>query len=620
MALIIDGEQFNHGLDSPEQAAQALAADPLAHEQNTDVGTSKTFFEVGRGSTSAGAGPVRRGFVFNPGGVGPFTAFAWEARDKDGKATGRFVECLNVLNGDPTNDGNVWQNFGFARIAAGAYGDNPEVLTARDGIADLYGRFSRLASAPPVIGGFNPGAGAVGAVVLINGNNFGTTTGSVQLNGVTCTVSSWSNTQITTRVPIGGTTGTFTVTTAGGSDISRDSFAVVPATVVTTPGPIANLVATPGNGSVVLTWDAPTDTGNATISDHEVRYRLSGGVFASYPHSPRNVSNMTVAGLTNNELYEFTVAPINSKGIGPASGVVSATPVGSATVYRATEQSYTTTPADLAAACGSGTLAQPVTAKSSDGISTTSQDAANTQAAARAKSLAIQGIICPMGPPAVSLADESVTNAKLAKDVKVGSLAAASNAYPQADRATVAASVEAFLVYIGGKLSDIYTRLQSLDKSVGDAATQALDFARRITALEVKGGTGGGGSADFPAQSAATTGWFLQSTGTAGAEKWANITNNRVGWVFGFENELTRDLYFFNETRIRIIKKSSGLSTLTYSIAGATAVNVVFVGNVFTANDASVIVIPADSVVTFTISYNTNFNKGSFRIEGAETV
>ena len=45
--------------------------------------------------------------------------------------------------------------------------------------------------AQPKITGTSPGSAAVGATVTINGSHFGTSTGSVQFNGIAATPSSW---------------------------------------------------------------------------------------------------------------------------------------------------------------------------------------------------------------------------------------------------------------------------------------------------------------------------------------------------------------------------------------------------------------------------------------------
>jgi hypothetical protein len=64
----------------------------------------------------------------------------------------------------------------------------------------------------PLISGFNPASGTIGATVIIKGKYFGTTEGTVTFNSTTATVSSWSDTSITCTVPGSATTGSVVVT------------------------------------------------------------------------------------------------------------------------------------------------------------------------------------------------------------------------------------------------------------------------------------------------------------------------------------------------------------------------------------------------------------------------
>jgi hypothetical protein len=224
-------------------------------------------------------------------------------------------------------------------------------------------------------------------------------------------------------------------------------------------------------------------------------------------------------------------------------------------------------------------------------------------------------------PAAAVVPDGSITDAKLASDVKIGSNAAAANAYPAADRAQLS-SVEKFLVYIGGKLQDIYQRLSAVDA----LNTLVQGFNGRIAALEqwrAAGGSGTGtgtgtGTASYPAQSAATAGKFLQSSGVAGAESWGVPTNKRVGWIFSFKNEIARNQRYFKTTAINLIEKDAGVSTLSYSINGGTAVQVVFTGNTYAPAANTPLSFPAGALITWAITYNSSFTEAAIEIEGTE--
>ena len=97
----------------------------------------------------------------------------------------------------------------------------------------------------------------------------------------------------------------------------------------TTPGAPTGLQASPGNGSVSLSWTAPTNTGSSGITGYKVyRGTSSGGETflasvsgTSYPDS----------GLANGTTYYYYVTAVNGSGEGAKSGEASATPATPAT-------------------------------------------------------------------------------------------------------------------------------------------------------------------------------------------------------------------------------------------------------------------------------------------------
>ena len=217
------------------------------------------------------------------------------------------------------------------------------------------------------------------------------------------------------------------------------------------------------------------------------------------------------------------------------------------------------------------------------------------------------------------LVANSVTNEILGSDVKIGSVSAAGNAYPAADRPLLT-TIEKYLVYVGGKLADIYARLSEVDS----LASMVNGFNARINLLEARpvGGTGtGSGTASYPPQSSATIGKFLQAsaTGIAGGESWVTVANNRVGWVLTFKNEVSRNQRFFKSTAISTIRKDAGISTLSYSINGATPVSITFTAGVFSPA-AGTLTFPVDSLISWAITYNSGFTEGAFEVEGTETL
>ena len=90
----------------------------------------------------------------------------------------------------------------------------------------LYELFIGTGGTPaPTISGFSPASGAVGSSVTITGTNFTGAT-SVKFNGQAASFTVASATQINGTVPNCSSTGTISVTTAGGTAISASAFSV----------------------------------------------------------------------------------------------------------------------------------------------------------------------------------------------------------------------------------------------------------------------------------------------------------------------------------------------------------------------------------------------------------
>ena len=115
---------------------------------------------------------------------------------------------------------------------------------------------------------------------------------------------------------------TFTVTATNAVDTgpaSDPSKAVEPAP--TTPGPPANVTATPGNESARVSWDAPSDDGGSQITRYTVTPVTGGspgGTGAGVGGNPPG-TRKKVTGLVNASRYTFTVTATNAVGTGPAS-------------------------------------------------------------------------------------------------------------------------------------------------------------------------------------------------------------------------------------------------------------------------------------------------------------
>lgn len=94
----------------------------------------------------------------------------------------------------------------------------------------------------------------------------------------------------------------------------------------TPPDTISDLIATPGNGQVFLTWTAPFDNGSTIKSYKVILWQTGTDVFTIYPNIASTTTQATASGLKNGVSYSFKVVAINAGGEGPDSNIVSSTP------------------------------------------------------------------------------------------------------------------------------------------------------------------------------------------------------------------------------------------------------------------------------------------------------
>ncbi len=96
------------------------------------------------------------------------------------------------------------------------------------------------------------------------------------------------------------------------------------------PGMPGALTATAGSGSVTLSWSAPTTGGTVTGYEYE---QTVGGVSGGWmPTGTGTTTTLTLRGLTNGTAYAFRVRAVNTAGGGPASSIVTVTPVAAVVV------------------------------------------------------------------------------------------------------------------------------------------------------------------------------------------------------------------------------------------------------------------------------------------------
>ena len=114
----------------------------------------------------------------------------------------------------------------------------------------------------------------------------------------------------------------YTVGTDGSGTVS----VIDQGATATVPDAIADLLATPGNTQVTLSWTA-FDDGGSTITKFEYRQKTSGsyGSWMDISNSPSTVSH-TVTGLTTGTAYTFQVRAMNGVGNAGVSNEATATP------------------------------------------------------------------------------------------------------------------------------------------------------------------------------------------------------------------------------------------------------------------------------------------------------
>jgi fibronectin type 3 domain-containing protein len=147
------------------------------------------------------------------------------------------------------------------------------------------------------------------------------------------------------------------VNAVGVSPQSNEASATPQATVASVP---SGLVASGGNGSVVLSWAVPVSDGGSPITGYDVyRGTSPGGESATPVATNVATTGFTDTGVVNGTTYYYRVAAVNGVGVSPQSGEASATPKQPATAPSA--------PQGLAATGGNGSVKLSWSAPSTDG-------------------------------------------------------------------------------------------------------------------------------------------------------------------------------------------------------------------------------------------------------------
>jgi hypothetical protein len=241
-----------------------------------------------------------------------------------GQTTGYATTAIqkSTATGAATGEQAAWQI--LTAPGTQTYGATLSASAAWTGAIATF----KLGSVGPVptIASFSPTSGTDGTSVTINGTNFtgatavafhGTPQPSYTVNG--------PGTQITTTVPSGATTGTITVTTAGGTATSSTSFTVKPAITGINPsnGGVGTSVVITGSGLTGATAvDFNGKTASFTVPDD---FHIDTSVPAGATSGPINVT--TPGGSASSSTFTVTTAtPPTITDFNPKNGSVG-TPV-----------------------------------------------------------------------------------------------------------------------------------------------------------------------------------------------------------------------------------------------------------------------------------------------------
>jgi hypothetical protein len=175
---------------------------------------------------------------------------------------------------------------------------------------------------PPSITNTSPNSGAVGVPLTVLGTNFGNSqaASTVKFNGTTATATAWSDTSISTTVPVGATTGNVVVT-VNGSASNGVLFTVLPTpniiSLSPTSGAIGALVTITGTnfgstrGSSTASFNGAAATSYTSWNATTIKATVPAGATTG------NVV-VTVNGVSSNGVL-FTITPHISS-LSPTSG------------------------------------------------------------------------------------------------------------------------------------------------------------------------------------------------------------------------------------------------------------------------------------------------------------
>jgi hypothetical protein len=145
-----------------------------------------------------------------------------------------------------------------------------------------------------------------------SGSNVTKSNCSTSASPLACTITGLSN----------GVSYTFkaaAINSAGTGTYSTTSGSFTPATVANS---VVNLVAQPGDGSLIVNWDQPTNLGGGTFTRYDIFYKSTGSYSGTANKQISSVTDTTwtFTGLTNGTSYDVKVVAITSANASELSG------------------------------------------------------------------------------------------------------------------------------------------------------------------------------------------------------------------------------------------------------------------------------------------------------------
>ena len=113
----------------------------------------------------------------------------------------------------------------------------------------------------------------------------------------------------------------------GGAELSNEASATASGGGTEPPTAPQNLEAASSDGEVILTWDAPTSSGDSPITRYDVyRGASAGSIDTLIGDVAAGTLTYQDTDVTNGETYHYQVKAVNSYGSSPASNTAQATP------------------------------------------------------------------------------------------------------------------------------------------------------------------------------------------------------------------------------------------------------------------------------------------------------